>query len=92
MIAEKDQNIFDITIAEFGTLDNVIDLISANGLTFNSKLNSGQELVINNSGVGNEKIKNFVTLRNIRYNNNQGVTVPPLTGGDYNNDYSNDYD
>lgn len=91
MIAEKEQNIFDVALSQFGTLDNVITLISDNNLTFNSKLNSGQELVINNSGVGNEKIKKNVTLQNVRYNNNQGASVPPLESGDYNSDYNNDY-
>ncbi len=91
MIAEKDQNIFDIALSQFGTLDQMFTLINDNNLTFNSKLNSGQELVINNSGIGDEKIKKLVTLQNIRYNNNQGEAVPPLTGGDYNNDYNSDY-
>ena len=91
MIAEKDQNIFDIVLSQFGTLDESFTLINDNNLTFNSKLNSGQELIINNSGVGNEKNKKNVILQKVRYNNNQGEAVPPLLGGDYSNDYSNDY-
>ncbi len=89
--AEDGQNIFDVVLAKFGTLEETSRFLTDNNLNFNSKLASGQELIINNSGVGDEKIKKAVTLQNIRYNNNQGETVPPLIGGDYNNDYSNDY-
>jgi hypothetical protein len=91
MIAQDDQNILDITLSQFGTLDHLFTLINDNGLTFNSKLSSGQELIINNSGVGNNNIKNFVILHKVSYNNNQGASVTPLDGGDFNIDFSNDF-
>lgn len=91
MTVDNNQNIFDVVLQEYGTLDNAITLITDNNLTFNSKLRANQELVINNEGVGDNNVKNFVTLQKIKYNNDQGVTVPPLDGGDYNSDYSDDY-
>jgi len=91
MRVNQNQNIFDIALQEFGTLDQTFTLINDNNLTFNSKLKANQELVINNEGIGDNNVKNFVTLQKIKYNNDQGVAVPPLDGGDYNNDYNSDY-
>lgn len=85
------QNIFDIVIENFGTLEELFTLLNDNDLAVNAKLISGQELVINKIGVGDNNIKNFVTLQNITMNNDQGEKVPPLLSGDFNSDYSNDY-
>ena len=60
-------------------------------MNFNSVINPGQEITINNSNVGDDEIKNFVTLNNYKFANNQTQMLPPLTAGDYNNDYNNDY-
>lgn len=88
---KKGQNVYDICLQEFGTLENMFDILLDNSLEVNSLLNSSQELVINNTGKGDERVKTFVNLNNLSYNNNQGVSLPPLVGGDYNDDYSNDY-
>ena len=85
------QNIFDITIQEFGTLEELFVTLNDNSLDVNAKLISGQELIINKVNVGNENVKNFVVLKNITMNNEQGLKVPPLLSGDYNSDYGNDY-
>ena len=92
MTAVKEgQNIFDIVTESFGTLEQLFTLLNDNNLAVNAKLISGQELVINKIGVGDNNIKNFVTLQNITMNNDQGEKVPPLLSGDYGNDYGNDY-
>ena len=85
------QNLFDISTQEFGTLEELFVLINDNNLAINTKLISGQELIINKVNVGNENVKNFVVLKNITINNEQGLKVPPLLSGDYGNDHSNDY-
>lgn len=85
------QNIFDIATESFGTLEQLFTLLNDNNLAVNAKLISGQDLVINKINVGNENIKNFITLQNITMNNDQGEKVPPLLSGDYSNDYGNDY-
>lgn len=92
MIVKDDQNIFDVALEKFGTLENVFTLIKDNGLSFNSKLTGGQELTINNEGVGDSNIKNFATLQKVTFNNNQGVTVPQIGTliGDFNEDFNSD--
>lgn len=90
-IVQEGQNIFDIVIQEFGTLEQLFTLLIDNDLPVNAKLISGQELFVNKINLGDENIKNFVVLQNITMNNNQGEKAPPLLGGDYNDDYNNDY-
>lgn len=85
------QNIFDIGVQEFGTLEKLFVLLNDNSLSANAKLISGQELTVNKTNIGDENVKDFVVLKNITMNNAQGEKVPPLLAGDYSNDYSNDY-
>lgn len=85
------QNVFDIVTQEFGTLEELFTLLNDNNLAVNTKLISGQELVVNKINVGDENVKNFVTLQNITMNNDQGEKVPPLLSGDFNVDFNNDY-
>ena len=90
-IVQDGQNIFDVTTEQFGTLEELFVLLIDNDLPVNTRIESGQELVINKVNVGDEDVKNFVVLKNITMNNFQGLKVPPLLAGDYNNDYNNDY-
>ena len=90
-IVQDNQNIFDIATQEFGTLEELFTLLNDNNLAVNAKLTGGQELVVNKINVGDENVKNFVTLQNITMNNDQGEKVPPLLSGDYSQDYNNDY-
>lgn len=85
------QNIWDIALQEFGDIEYVGNLISDNNLSFNSKLQSGQQITINNSNIGNNNIKNLFIFSGLKLNNNQTEAMPPSIGGDYNNDYNNDY-
>lgn len=91
MIVKNGQSILDVCLQEFGTLERLYKLLVDNNLTANSKLISGQSLIINKIGIGDENIKNFVVLKNISYNNDQGEKVPPLLAGDFNIDFNNDY-
>ena len=90
-IVQDNQSVFDIVTQEFGTLEELFTLLNDNNLAVNAKLTGGQELVVNKINVGDENVKNFVTLQNITMNNDQGEKVPPLLSGDFNSDYSNDY-
>ena len=91
MIIQEGQNIFDVTTQKFGTLENLFDFLSDNDLFLNTKLKSGQEILINNSNKGDENVKSFVSLNALIFNNNQGRSLPPVFGGDYNNDYNSYY-
>ena len=88
---KTNQSIFDICLQEFGQLDNLFTLLVDNSLNPNSKLKGGQDLIVNNANVGNQSVKDFVILNNIKYCNYQEELFPPNLGGDYNNDYNNDY-
>ena len=87
----QNQNIFDISTQEFGSLENLFTLLNDNSLSVNAKLISGQELTVNKVNIGDEDVKKFVVLKNITMNNFQGEKVPSLLSGDYNPDYNNDY-
>ena len=90
-IVQDGQNLFDVTTEQFGTLEELFVLLIDNDLPVNTRIESGQELVINKVNVGDEDVKNFVVLKNITMNNFQGLKVPPLLSGDYSEDYGNDY-
>ena len=85
------QNLFDIGVQEFGTLEDLFILLNDNNLSVNTKLISGQQLTVNKVNIGDENVKDFVVLGNITMNNAQGEKVPPLLAGDYNGDYNGDY-
>ncbi len=91
VIVQDGQSLFDICLQEFGTLEEIFTLANDNDLNLNSKLVAGRELVVNKTNVGDENIKNFVVLKNLTFNNDQGDGAPPLLGGDYNNDFNNDF-
>lgn len=99
MIAQEGQSIYDICIQEFGDIEQLFILLEDNNLSISSKLQAGQELLINNSGIGNKDIKDYIYLQEIKLNNGQneqqpdgyGGYVPPILGGDYSDDYTNDY-
>jgi len=85
------QNIWDITLQEFGDLEKVMTLLTDNDLNFNFKLKSNQNITINNSNVGNDNIKNFYKFSGLKLSNDQTEAMPPNIAGDYNDDYNNDY-
>ena len=98
MIVKDGQNILDVCLQAFGSLEQLFILLNDNDLVVNNILRSGQDLTINNENIGDELIKNFVSLNNIVYNNSQNTDadgnssfLPPVIGGDYNEDYSQDY-
>lgn len=99
MIVQEGQSIFDITTEQFGDIEQLFVLLEDNNLSISSKLQAGQELLINNSGIGNKEIKDYIYLQEMKLNNGQneklpggyGGYTPPVLGGDYNKDYSNDY-
>lgn len=91
MIVKDNQSIFDIVTQEFGTLDELFTLLVDNNLNANSKLISGQDIIVNKIGKGDENIKSFIALGGITFNNDQGKALPPILSGDFSNDFSNDY-
>ena len=100
VIVQEGQNLNDITVQEFGDIEFKFRLLEDNNLSNSSKLQAGQELLINNLNLGNKDIKDYIYLKNLKLNNAQnektpegyGGYIPPGLGGGVNNDYSNDFD
>jgi hypothetical protein len=87
----ENQSIFDVCLQNFGTLESLFTILSENNINVNSNLSSGQNLVINNTLIGNEFMKKSIIKQNLTYVNQQLKTAD-LKGGDFNDDYDkNDY-
>lgn len=59
IIVRDKQNIFDIAIQYFGSMEFVSTIINDNGLSWSAPLTQGHTLIINNENAGNQDIKNF---------------------------------
>lgn len=59
------QNIYDIVLQYFGTLDNLYEVLEENNLTLNDKLASGYLITINNKQKGLEDVKRVILLQGI---------------------------
>lgn len=66
---QEGQGIIDIVLQSFGELDYLVQVSNDNGIAISEALTVKQQLVINNEGLGNQKIKDFFTLNNIKPNN-----------------------
>jgi len=91
MTVQDNQSIFDIATQEFGTLEQLFVLLSDNNLGPNAKLKPGQDLVINKINVGDEDVKDFISFGAITMNNDQGVNLPPIISGDFQEDFDEDF-
>lgn len=86
------QDIIDVTIQQFGDIESgLFELFSANdGIGLNSTLGSGQKLTINNENLGLIREKTYFKQRNFVINN-ADETIVTTTLGDYNSDFSSDF-
>lgn len=85
------QDIFDVTIQKFGTLENLFDFLKENDdITINSSLSSGQKVIINNTDKGLLNEKEFFSSRRFVVTNADADAIAE-TVGDYNNDFNNDF-
>ncbi len=66
MITKVGQNLFDIAMQEYGSAENIVNLIQDNDLAFDYQVAAGKELIINNANKGNENIKLFMLRNNIK--------------------------
>lgn len=83
MITKVGQNLFDIAMQEYGSVENIVNLIQDNGLNFDYQVIAGKELIINNSNKGNENVKLFMKRNDIK-------PAHALFGTDYLAKYEND--
>ena len=73
------QSIFDIAAENFGSLNNVVDIVRANRVTFDSSIVTGTELVLLTDDKGDEDIKRQ-TITN-GFNNNNYDPLPQTSTG-----------
>jgi hypothetical protein len=63
------QSIFDITAENFGTLDNLIDVIKDNRISLSANLLVNTPIEINNENLGDADVKKAIINQDIRFNN-----------------------
>jgi hypothetical protein len=63
------QNVFDVTMQNFGTLNNTIEFLVENNYTLNQNLIPGDDVVLNTTNKGDENVKKLITLDNLRLMN-----------------------
>ena len=80
VIVRSNQDIYDICVQEFGTVEFLGKLIEDNNLNFDGAITQGQVLLIDKEQNGNEDVKDFFEL-NEKHSQN-GYTfkndIPPL--------------
>jgi len=69
ILVRANQNIYDICIQEYGSLEFIGKLIDDNNLNFSALITQGQELVIDNATNGNADVKDFFELPNKKVQN-----------------------
>ena len=68
MIVLEGQTIADIAIQEYGSVEFIAKICQDNDVGINEDL-AGMDLVINSTGLGNQKVKDFILLNKIKPNN-----------------------
>lgn len=78
-IVKEGQNIFDVVLQNYGTLDELFSIFTNNAaLTINTDLTALQEVVINTEITGNLTVKNkYITAAHVT-NNADGAFVPVI--------------
>ena len=72
MKATEGQNILDIALQEYGTLDLLFyEIMIPNDLSINANLKGGQNITTNPNGKGNEKNKDYIKQRGLVLVNNR---------------------
>jgi len=75
-IVSEGQNLFDVAIETYGSIEGVFQLFADNELGFDHVLFSGQELLVNRNIVTDLVMRNYYEERELRVNT--GVADPPL--------------
>ena len=90
IIVRNGQDIFDVCLQEYGTLDLLDQFLSDNDLSINDNLVIGQELTINKENVGNLRVKNSFENANFVVMNADEETLA-TTVGQFNGDFNDDF-
>lgn len=77
---DEGQSLYDISLQYFGTIEQVFEVLDQNGFNLNTLINSGQQLNISATNIGDQEIKDFYASNNIRPNNDVQY---PTTGSQF---------
>ena len=91
MTVKENQNIIDVCLQNYGSLESLFDLANDNSLSLNADLVVGQELTIDDALVLEEKAEEIVAF----YSQNRTVVVTgfgEIPSGSFNDDFNNDFD
>ncbi len=66
VIAQQNQNLFDIAIQEDGTIETAFQWALNNGLSVTSNLEAGQKLVVPHNTNKEQEVVNFFETRNLK--------------------------
>lgn len=84
------QDIFDVVLQRYGDMENTVQFLALNpGLNIDDHIQSGDELVFDNTEEGLIVVKEKFTLSNFVVMNADIVSFEGV--GDYNNDFNNDF-
>ncbi len=84
------QNLFDVALQKYGAPDHIFQILKDNPeLSLNSNVGAGTVLNIDDEFEGEEDIKAFFAAEESR--GRFPVNYSDAETGDYNDDYSNDY-
>lgn len=87
---QNGQDIFDVLLQNFGDIESgLFPTLKTNGLNINTRTLFGEELTLNNEGVGVEKVKNYFLTSNFTTNNSDELTF--IKFGDFNSDFNKDF-
>jgi hypothetical protein len=80
VIVRSNQDIYDLCVQEYGSLEFLGVLISDNNLNFNGVITQGQELEINDTIAANKDVQDFFELKKKKSQNSYIFKndIPPL--------------
>ena len=81
IVVRANQNIYDICIQVYGTLEFLDQLISDNNLNFDGNITQGQELKVDDTILANKDVQDFFELKKKHPQNNYIFKndIPPFT-------------
>jgi hypothetical protein len=65
------QSLMDITVENYGQIDNLVEVSNDNGKSISEILQTNEELTVNNKNKGNQEIKDKITTQKLSFNNNK---------------------
>lgn len=85
------QNIIDLTLQHYASVEGLFELATLNGLSVTDTLTAGQELKLPDlNPADSTPERNAYQSRSQRVNTGQQIALDPELG-DYNNDFTNDF-